>query len=105
VPGNKSPLSAVTSLNRCYDRVPYDPFKNFDPVTLLASLASVLSVNPSVPANSVEELIRLIKSSAGKYSYASPRIGTVAHLLGEQFRIVEGLDLVHEIVPLNSQAR
>jgi len=76
-------------------KVPYDPTKNFDPVTLLASFPSALSVNPSIPADTVADLIKLIKANPGKYSYASPGIGTVAHLLGEQFRIVQSLDLVH----------
>ena len=78
-----------------YGKVPYDAFKNFDPVTLLATFPSALSVHPSVPANTVEELVKLTRTSPGKYSYASPGIGTVAHLLGEQFRIVQNLDLVH----------
>ncbi len=78
-----------------YKTVPYDAFESFNPVTLLASFASGLSVNPSLPASTVAELVGLIKASPGKYSYASPGTGTVAHLLGEQFRIALNLDLVH----------
>jgi tripartite-type tricarboxylate transporter receptor subunit TctC len=82
-----------------YDTVPYDAFKDFEAVTLAAAFASALSVNPSVPANSVQDLVALIKASPGKYSFASPGFGTPSHLLGEQFRVVVGLDLVH--VPYN----
>jgi tripartite-type tricarboxylate transporter receptor subunit TctC len=82
-----------------YDAVPYDAFKDFEAVTLAAAFASALSVNPAVPANTVKDLVSLIKSSPGKYSFASPGFGTPSHLLGEQFRVVVGLDLVH--VPYN----
>jgi tripartite-type tricarboxylate transporter receptor subunit TctC len=78
-----------------YDKVPYDPFKDFAAVTLAAGFASALCVNPSVPANSVQDLVALIKANPGKYSFASPGFGTPSHLLGEQFRVAIGLDLVH----------
>jgi tripartite-type tricarboxylate transporter receptor subunit TctC len=78
-----------------YDKVPYDPFKNFEAVTLAAAFASALSVNPSVPANTVKDLVTLIRANPGKYSFASPGFGTPSHLLGEQFRVAVGLDLVH----------
>jgi tripartite-type tricarboxylate transporter receptor subunit TctC len=78
-----------------YEKVPYDAFKDFAPVTLAAAFATALSAHPSVPANSVQELVALIKASPGKYSFASPGFGTPSHLLGEQFRVVVGLDLVH----------
>src|SRR5215468_5287298 len=51
-----------------YAKVPYDPFRDFNAVTLAAAFASSLSVNPSVPANSVKELVALIKANPGKYS-------------------------------------
>jgi tripartite-type tricarboxylate transporter receptor subunit TctC len=60
----------------------------------------VLAVHPSVPARTVSELVALIKANPGKYSYASPGTGTPGHLVGEQFRLSLGLDLVH--VPFNS---
>ena len=78
-----------------YRSVPYEPFRDFAPVTLVATFASALSVNPSVPARSVAELVTLVKANPGKYSYASPGFGTPSHLLGEQFRVTLGLDLVH----------
>jgi tripartite-type tricarboxylate transporter receptor subunit TctC len=78
-----------------YGSVPYDAFKNFAAVTLAATFASALSIHPSVPANTVKELVALIKAGPGKYSFASPGFGTPSHLLGEQFRVAAGLDLVH----------
>jgi tripartite-type tricarboxylate transporter receptor subunit TctC len=78
-----------------FGKVPYDPFKDFDPVTLIVSFASAFSVNPSVPAHSVKELVDLVRASPGKYSFASAGLGTPSHLLGEQFRVALGLDMVH----------
>ncbi len=82
-----------------FDKIPYDPYKDFEPVTLAVTSTAVLSVNPSVPANTVDELVALIKSNPGKYSFASAGSGTQSHLAGEQFRLLFGLDLVH--VPFN----
>jgi tripartite-type tricarboxylate transporter receptor subunit TctC len=85
-----------------YDKVPYDPFKDFEPVSLAAAFASAFSINPSVPASTVKELVAVIKADPGKYSFASPGLGTPSHLLGEQFRVTTGLDLVH--VPFGGSA-
>jgi tripartite-type tricarboxylate transporter receptor subunit TctC len=82
-----------------FEKVPYDPHKDFDPVTLAVSSTTVLSVNPSVPAKTVKELVDLIRSGTGKYSYATGGAGSQTHLAGEQFRLSLGLDLVH--VPFN----
>jgi tripartite-type tricarboxylate transporter receptor subunit TctC len=78
-----------------FERVPYDVNKDFEPVTLAVSFASALSVNPSVPAKTVKDLVALIKATPGKYSFASPGLGTPSHLLGEQFKLALGLDIVH----------
>jgi tripartite-type tricarboxylate transporter receptor subunit TctC len=83
-----------------FDKVPYDPHKDFDAVTVAVTAPTVLTVHPSLPARTVEELIALIKANPGKFSYASPGTGTPPHLLGELFRLSLGLDLVH--VPFNS---
>lgn len=82
-----------------YDTVPYNP-KDFDPVTIAVTAPTVLSVHPSLAAQTVPELVALIKSGGAKYSFASPGTGTPPHLIGEQFRLSLGLDLVH--VPFNS---
>jgi tripartite-type tricarboxylate transporter receptor subunit TctC len=83
-----------------FGSVPYDPEKSFDAVTLAATAPTILTVHPSVPANTVDELIEVIRATPGKYSYASPGTGTPPHLLGELFRISLRLDMVH--VPYNS---
>jgi tripartite-type tricarboxylate transporter receptor subunit TctC len=83
-----------------YATVPYDPFKDFAPVTTAVTSTIVLTVHPSVPAETAKDLVALIKSSPAKYSFASPGTGTPPHLVGEQFRLSLGLDLAH--VPFNS---
>ena len=82
-----------------FDTIPYDPYKDFEPVTLAVASTIVLSVNPSVHAKTVSELVGLIRTSPGKYNFASAGAGTQGHLAGEQFRLSLGLDLVH--VPFN----
>ena len=77
-----------------YAKVPYDPVKDFAPVTLVAASPNVLVVNPNVPAKTVKELIELIKANPGKYSYAQPALGSTPHLGGELFKMTFNLDLV-----------
>lgn len=81
-----------------FGKVPYDPFKDFEPVTLAATNDVVLVVNPSVPAKTVAELVALIKAGS-KFAFGSGGTGSVTHLLGEQLKQTLGLDLVH--VPYN----
>jgi len=78
-----------------YARVPYDPVKDFAPVTLVAASPNVLVVNPSVPAKTIPELVQLIRDNPGKYSYAGPGVGSTPHLSGELFRLAFKLDLTH----------
>jgi tripartite-type tricarboxylate transporter receptor subunit TctC len=85
-----------------YAKVPYDPIKDFAPVTLIASSPNVLSVNPEVPAKSVKDLIDLIKQNPGKFSFAQPGTGSTPHLAGEMFKLRYNLDLV--TVPFNGAA-
>jgi tripartite-type tricarboxylate transporter receptor subunit TctC len=75
--------------------VPYDPVNDFDAVAIGATTMQVLAVNPSIPAQTVQELVALIKANPGKYSYGSAGVGTGAHLTGELFRTSLNLDLVH----------
>jgi tripartite-type tricarboxylate transporter receptor subunit TctC len=82
-----------------FDKVPYDPYKDFEPVTLAATSTTAIAVNPSLPAHNVRELVALIRANPGKYSYAHAGTGTQSHLAGEQFRLKLGLDLVP--VPFN----
>ena len=85
-----------------YTKTPYDPFKDFAPVTLAAATPNVLLVHPSIPANNVKELIAFLRANNGKYSYAHSGIGTTSHLSGEMFKHSQDLDLVS--VPFNGAA-
>jgi tripartite-type tricarboxylate transporter receptor subunit TctC len=85
-----------------YTNVPYDPFKDFAPVTIPAASSNVLIVHPSVPVTTVKELITLVKANPGKYGFASAGVGQTSHLAGELLNISYGLDLAH--VPFNGGA-
>jgi tripartite-type tricarboxylate transporter receptor subunit TctC len=82
-----------------FEKTPYDPVKDFEPISLAATSTTILVVNPTVPAKSVGELVALVRANPGKFSYSSAGIGTQSHLAGEQFRLSLGLDIVH--VPFN----
>jgi tripartite-type tricarboxylate transporter receptor subunit TctC len=77
-----------------YAKVPYDPIGDFSAVTLVAASPNVISTHPSVPATTLQELIALIKSHPGKYSFAQPATGSTPHLVGELLKLKFGLDLV-----------
>ncbi|MFC3219909.1 Bug family tripartite tricarboxylate transporter substrate binding protein [Tianweitania populi] len=74
---------------------PYDPVTDFTPVSLLVLVPNVLAVNPQLPVNTVQELIDLLKSKPGEYSYASSGNGTPLHLSGELFKSMTGVDMQH----------
>ena len=76
-----------------FSKVPYDPVKDFSPISIVAVSPNVISVHPSVPAKTMKELIEVIKANPGKYSFAAPGVGSTPHLSGEIFRIANDLDL------------
>jgi tripartite-type tricarboxylate transporter receptor subunit TctC len=76
-------------------QVPYDPVKDFSPITIAASSPNVVVVNPNVAAKNMQELADLIRREPDKYSFGSAGIGTTTHLSGELFRLSAGLKLVH----------
>ena len=78
-----------------YNKLPYDPVKDFVAITLLARVPNMLVVNPSLPANNVKELIVLLKANPNKYSFASSGNGTSQHLSGELFKMSAGVDMQH----------
>ena len=78
-----------------YKKLPYDPVKDFAPISLLNITPLVLEVHPDFPAKTVQELIDLAKANPGKFSYASSGNGTPIHLSGELFKSMAGIDLVH----------
>src|ERR1700685_3364094 len=73
----------------------FDPIKDFDAVTVGAATPVVLAINPSVPAQTVKELVAWIRANPGKESYASPGTGTPPQLTGALFALTLNLDLVH----------
>ena len=73
----------------------YDPIKDFAPITLVASAPLILVVHPSVPANSVKELVALAKAQPGKLNYASNGNGSSSHLAAVMFASLTGVDMVH----------
>jgi tripartite-type tricarboxylate transporter receptor subunit TctC len=90
--GNNSILATNQSL---YRKLAYDPVKDFAPVVLVAIQPNILVVNPGVPAGSVKELIALAKSKPGELNYASSGSGAAAHLAGELFKAMTGVEMVH----------
>src|SRR5215831_8346008 len=85
-----------------FPKLAFDPEKDFAPVTLAVASLNVITVNPSLSARDLKELVALIKVNPGKYSYATGGVGTQSHLLGEMLRLSLGLDIVH--VPFNGAA-
>jgi len=84
-----------------YDPKPFDPQKDFAPVMLVGTLPNVLVVHPSVPANSVQELIALAKRDPGAITFASSGSGSSGHLGGELLSRMAGIELLH--VPFRGQ--
>jgi tripartite-type tricarboxylate transporter receptor subunit TctC len=78
-----------------YPKMPFDPLRDFAPITFVASNINVLVVHPSVPAQNVQQLIAHAKANPGKLSFASAGTGTSQHLAGELFKQITGTDMTH----------
>lgn len=78
-----------------YDKLPYDPSKSLAPVTLVSSGPNVLAVTPSVPGNTVKDLIAYAKNRAGQVSFGSAGVGSSTHLAGEMFKIMAHVNIIH----------
>ena len=78
-----------------HKKLPYDPVRDFAPVTQLDSVANILVVNPTMPAASVKELIALAKAKPGELTYASPGSGSAPHIATELMKSMAGIDMVH----------
>ena len=76
-------------------KLPYDPIKDFAPVILMVTVPNLLVVHPSVPANTLGELIAYAKANPGKLSYASQGLGASGHIAGELFKQAAGVDITH----------
>jgi tripartite-type tricarboxylate transporter receptor subunit TctC len=78
-----------------YPKLGFDPLKDFAPVTLMATLPSLLMVHPSLPVKNVKDLVALAKAKPAVLTYASTGNGTSPHMLMEMFRWMAGVNLVH----------
>jgi tripartite-type tricarboxylate transporter receptor subunit TctC len=87
---------ATFSINpHLYAKLPFDPQRDFIPVTMLVLLQQLLVAHPSLPANTLDELIKLAKAKPGSINYASYGSGSQPHLAGEMLKNKAGIDLVH----------
>ena len=89
--GNSGP----NSMGPAIKRAPYDPIKDFAPVSLVGNVPLFLAVHPSMPVNNVKELLDLVKASPGKYNFGSVGIASASHLIGEYFNFITGLKMLH----------
>jgi tripartite-type tricarboxylate transporter receptor subunit TctC len=90
--GNSATFATNPSL---YKRMPFDPIADFAPVSLVATAGSVLVVHPSLPVNSVAELVAYLKQNPGKLNFSSGGNGTPAMVIGESFKSLMGVTMTH----------
>src|SRR5216684_5903255 len=89
-----SPGPLVTAA-AIYKNLDYDPIKSFAPIAMVIYAPQMLVVHPSVPANSVHELVAHAKSNPGKITFGSSGYGTQPHMLGEMLKLMADIDIVH----------
>jgi tripartite-type tricarboxylate transporter receptor subunit TctC len=90
-----SPPGPLVVAPLIYKNIGYDPVKAFTPIAALISIPQMLVVHPTVPVKSVQELSAYAKANPGKISFPSPGYGTQPHLLGEMFKLMAGIDIIH----------
>lgn len=95
-------IGTVASNFAVHEKLPYHPIKDYAPISKAANTYFILSVNPGVPANSVQELVAMAKAQPGKITYATYGVGSFSHLLSEWFSSIAGVRLVH--VPYKGSA-
>jgi tripartite-type tricarboxylate transporter receptor subunit TctC len=96
-------ISTLATNVAAYPKLPYDPLRDFDPVTVTAVTPFFIVVHPAVPAATLPELVALAKARPGKLNYGSSGTGGGAHLTGEFFKLLAGVDIVH--VPYKGAAQ
>ena len=87
--------SAMSSVSSLYTKLPFDPVKDFVPVTMVISTQFVIGGSPKNPATNLRELIALAKEKPGAFNYGSSGPGSSLHLFAEMFSSIAGIDLVH----------
>ncbi|MEQ1518924.1 MAG: tripartite tricarboxylate transporter substrate binding protein [Usitatibacteraceae bacterium] len=78
-----------------YKKLPYDPVKDFAPITMLAVSQNVVVINPGIPANNIKEFVAYAKANPGKLNFGSSGNGTISHLTGEMFNTLNGTQITH----------
>jgi tripartite-type tricarboxylate transporter receptor subunit TctC len=78
-----------------YTKLPFDPVRDFAPVSMVGIFPNLLAVNNALPVQTVPDLISLLKKEPGKYAFASSGQGTSLHLSGELFKMMTGTDMIH----------
>jgi tripartite-type tricarboxylate transporter receptor subunit TctC len=95
--------STMAILPYLYRKPPYDPNRDFAPVVLLGTADIMVVVNSEVPVASIKDLLAYAKANPGKLTFASGGNGSISHLLGEYFKSMAGVDLLH--VPYKGDAQ
>jgi tripartite-type tricarboxylate transporter receptor subunit TctC len=90
-----TPSATLTTNIGVYKQLPYDPAKDFAPVALTSQVGFVLVVNPSLPVQSVADLIKVAKERPGQMFFGSPGNATMPHLAGEIFKRAAGIQITH----------
>ena len=90
--GYNGPLAINVSL---FDKMPFDPTKDFEPITLAVKAAQYLVVNPNIGINTVEELVAKAKTDPKKYAYASVAVGSASHLTMEMLKLAANVQITH----------
>ncbi|MBS0344434.1 MAG: tripartite tricarboxylate transporter substrate binding protein, partial [Proteobacteria bacterium] len=93
---------ATHAMNPALQKLRYDPVKDFEPVAMVGSSATVMVLNPAVKASDAKELVALLKAAPDKTSYASAGNGTAPHFAAEMFKLSTGTSMVH--VPYKGSA-
>ena len=89
-------VTGIMAINQfLYRKLPFDPEKDFAPVTQVGSLPLILVVHPSIPAKNVKELIAIAKARPGQLNYGSSGVGTATHMTTELYKSMAGVDIVH----------
>lgn len=88
-------LSSAVVIAAAYSKLPYDPVKDFQPISLISRYPLIMVTHPDVPAKTLKEFIALLKANPGKYSYGSSGVGTGQHLAVELFKTMAGVDITH----------
>jgi len=86
-----------------YAKLPYDPVRDFTPISIVANVPNVLVIHPSIPARSVKSLIALVRKNPGQMSYGSSGVGSPSHLAGELFKLLSKVEFTH--VPYKGQGQ